>query len=176
MVRSNIAKPIEKKNLIPAGYGHENVLTEISIDKETHDQLKKLHAGNCAQKAKVLSERHRQTQYGRNFHRCHIVHPHNLFMRVIGVIVDICGIDIMASNPSEPLKKPGGVILKQRRARLRILHRPANGLPRTGPRRARYALSARQIMPHSYHCHYGYERKTTTTRPFPHIVKNNGYR
>ena len=54
---------IDKENKDPRrGYGHENVLTEISIDKETHDQLTCDNKGNL-RKLENLRPRHVRVNY-----------------------------------------------------------------------------------------------------------------
>lgn len=183
---SNIAKLIEKENLDPRrGYGHENVLTEISIDKETHDQLAKKNYTletvlKKGEKCYVKGTANLSTG-GTSTDVTDIVHPHNLFMcerisRVIGL--DICGIDIMASNLSEPLEETGGVILEVNAAPGFRMHlAPANGLPRNVA-----APVLDMLYPPGKSCRIpiiaitGTNGKTTTTRLISHIVKNNGYR
>ena len=110
-----------------------------------------------------------------------IVHPHNIFIcerisRIIGL--DICGIDIMAENLSEPLEQTGGVILEVNAAPGFRMHlAPANGLPRNVA-----APVIDMLYPTGKSCRIpiiaitGTNGKTTTTRLISHIVKNNGYR
>jgi cyanophycin synthetase len=109
--KSTIQQLIDKENLDPRrGYGHENVLTEISIDRETLEQLAKkdynLETVLKKDEHCYLKGTANLSTGGTSTDITDIVHPHNIFIcerisRVIGL--DICGIDIMASNLSEPL-------------------------------------------------------------------------
>ena len=110
-----------------------------------------------------------------------MVHPHNIFIcerisRVIGL--DICGIDIMATNLSEPLETNGGVVLEVNAAPGFRMHlAPAKGLPRNVA-----APVIDMLYPPGKSCRIpiiaitGTNGKTTTTRLIAHIVKNNGFR
>jgi cyanophycin synthetase len=96
--------------------------------------------------------------------------------RIIGL--DICGIDIMAQNLSEPLEVNGGVILEVNAAPGFRMHlAPAKGLPRNVA-----APVIDMLYPPGKNCRIpiiavtGTNGKTTTTRLIAHIVKNNGYR
>jgi cyanophycin synthetase len=110
-----------------------------------------------------------------------MMHPENIFLcerisRVIGL--DVCGIDIMAINLTDPLKTNGGCILEVNAAPGFRMHlAPAEGLPRNvaSPvidmlyppgKPSRIPIIA---IP-------GTNGKTTTTRLIAHIVKNNGFR
>lgn len=183
---STIQQLIDKENLDPRrGYGHENVLTEITVDKETHDQLSKKNYTldtilPKGEKCHLKGTANLSTG-GTSTDVTDIMHPHNIFMcerisRIIGL--DICGIDIMASNLSEPLESTGGVILEVNAAPGFRMHlAPANGLPRN------VAAPVLDMMyPAGKSCRIpiiaitGTNGKTTTTRLIAHIVKNNSYR
>jgi cyanophycin synthetase len=182
----SIQELIDKENLDPRrGYGHENVLTEISVDKETRDQLNKLEYTLDTilpegEKCYVKGTANLSTG-GTSTDVTDIVHPHNIFIferiaRVIGL--DICGVDIMASNLSEPLEVSGGVVLEVNAAPGFRMHlAPANGLPRNVA-----APVIDMLYPIGKNCRIpiiaisGTNGKTTTTRLISHIVKNNGYR
>src|ERR1035437_5944179 len=136
---STIQQLIEKENKDPRrGYGHENVLTEISIDRETNDQLAKqnytLDTILKKEEQCYLKGTANLSTGGTSTDITDIVHPHNIIIcerisRVIGL--DICGIDIMASNLSEPLETTGGVVLEVNAAPGFRMHlAPAKGLPR----------------------------------------------
>ncbi len=183
---STIQQLIDKENKDPRrGYGHENVLTEISIDKETHDQLSKLNYTletilKKDEKCYLKGTANLSTG-GTSTDVTDIVHPHNIFIcerisRVIGL--DICGIDIMATNLSEPLELTGGVVLEVNAAPGFRMHlAPANGLPRNVA-----APVIDMLYPPGKSCRIpiiavtGTNGKTTTTRLIAHIVKNNGFR
>ena len=182
----SIQELIDKENLDPRrGYGHENVLTEISVDKETRDQLNKLEYTLDTilpegEKCYVKGTANLSTG-GTSTDVTDIVHPHNIFIferiaRVIGL--DICGVDIMASNLSDPLEVSGGVVLEVNAAPGFRMHlAPANGLPRNVA-----APVIDMLYPIGKNCRIpiiaisGTNGKTTTTRLISHIVKNNGYR
>jgi cyanophycin synthetase len=184
--KSTIQQLIDKENKDPRrGYGHENVLTEISIDKETDDQLAKLGytLETILKKDELcyLKGTANLSTGGTSTDVTDIVHPHNIFIcerisRVIGL--DICGIDIMASNLSEPLEVTGGVVLEVNAAPGFRMHlAPAKGLPRNVA-----APVIDMLYPPGKSCRIpiiaitGTNGKTTTTRLIAHIVKNNGYR
>ena len=183
---STIQQLIEKENKDPRrGYGHENVLTEISIDRETLEQLAKHEFTletilNKEEKCYLKGTANLSTG-GTSTDITDIVHPHNIFIcerisRIIGL--DICGIDIMASNLSEPLETTGGVVLEVNAAPGFRMHlAPAKGLPRNVA-----APVIDMLYPEGKSCRIpiiaitGTNGKTTTTRLISHIVKNNGYK
>ena len=167
------------------GYGHENVLTEISIDRETYDELSKLNytLETILEKGKVchLKGTANLSTGGTSTDVTDIVHPNNIFIferisRVIGL--DICGIDVMASNLNEPLEVTGGVVLEVNAAPGFRMHlAPANGLPRNVAAPVidmLYPVGKSFTIP--IIAVTGTNGKTTTTRLISHIVKNNGYR
>jgi cyanophycin synthetase len=183
---STIRQLIEKENLDPRrGYGHENVLTEISIDKETLACLAKcdftlesvLDKGeHCYVKGTA-----NLSTGGTSTDVTDIIHPDNIIIcerisRIIGL--DICGIDIMAANLNDPLQLTGGVVLEVNAAPGFRMHlAPAQGLPRNVA-----APVIDMLYPAGKSCRVpiiavtGTNGKTTTTRLIAHIVKNNGYR
>ena len=167
------------------GYGHENVLTEISIDRETLDELSKLNytLQTILEKGKVchLKGTANLSTGGTSTDVTDIVHPNNVFIferisRVIGL--DICGIDVMANNLNEPLEVTGGVVLEVNAAPGFRMHlAPANGLPRNVAAPVidmLYPVGKSFTIP--IIAVTGTNGKTTTTRLISHIVKNNGYR
>jgi cyanophycin synthetase len=183
---STIQQLIDKENQDPRrGYGHENVLTEISVDRETTEQLTKQNftLETVLKKGELcyLKGTANLSTGGTSTDVTDIVHPHNIFIcerisRVIGL--DICGIDIMASNLSEPLEITGGVVLEVNAAPGFRMHlAPANGLPRNVA-----APVIDMLYPAGKSCRIpiiaitGTNGKTTTTRLIAHIVKNNGYK
>ena len=167
------------------GYGHENVLTEISIDRETKDELAKnnltLETILKKDEKTYLKGTANLSTGGTSTDVTDIVHPNNIFIferisRVIGL--DICGIDIMATNLNEPLEVTGGVVLEVNAAPGFRMHlAPANGLPRNV---AAPVIDMLYPIGKSYTIPIiavtGTNGKTTTTRLISHIVKNNGYR
>ncbi len=184
--KSTIQQLIDKENKDPRrGYGHENVLTEITVDRETHDQLAKsnytLETVLKKDELCYLKGTANLSTGGTSTDVTDIMHPTNIFIcerisRVIGL--DICGIDIMAKNLSEPLEITGGVVLEVNAAPGFRMHlAPAKGLPRNVA-----APVLDMLYPPGKSCRIpiiaitGTNGKTTTTRLIAHIVKNNGYR
>ncbi len=177
---------IDKENEDPRrGFGHENVLTEISVDRDTMDLLTKmnytLESIPPAGKVVYLKSTANLSTGGTSIDVTDHVHPQNVFIcerisRVIGL--DICGIDIMAQNLTEPLTENGGVVLEVNAAPGFRMHiAPSEGLPRNV---AGHVID--MLYPQGQSSRIpiiattGTNGKTTTTRLIAHIVRNNGYR
>jgi cyanophycin synthetase len=181
-----IQQLIDQENTDPRrGYGHENVLTNISVDRDTMDLLNKLNYTletiPAAEEIVYLKSTANLSTGGTSIDVTDQVHPENVFIcerisRVIGL--DICGIDIMADNLTEPLTENGGVILEVNAAPGFRMHiAPSEGLPRNVAGSVvdmlyPYGKSARIPIIATT----GTNGKTTTTRLIAHIVKNNGWR
>lgn len=181
-----IQQLIDETNKDPRrGYGHENVLTEISVDRDTTDLLTKkgytLETIPAKNEIVYLKSTANLSTGGTSVDVTDMMHPENIFLcerisRVIGL--DICGIDIMAPNLTQPLKENGGCILEVNAAPGFRMHlAPSEGLPRNVAAPVIDMLyppgkpSRIPIMAVT-----GTNGKTTTTRLLAHIVKNNGYR
>ena len=167
------------------GYGHENVLTEITVDHSTERLID--NAGYTLET--ILSDK--ETLYlkstanlstgGTSVDVTDLMHPENVFIaerisRVIGL--DICGIDIMAPNLTQSLKENDGVILEVNAAPGFRMHlAPSEGLPRNVA-----APVIDMLYPPGKPSRIpiisvtGTNGKTTTTRLIAHIVKNNNYK
>lgn len=184
--KDTIQKLIDTENLDPRrGYGHENVLTEITVDRDTTDLLTKkgytLETVPADGEVVYLKSTANLSTGGTSIDVTDKMHPENIFIceriaRVIGL--DICGIDIMAENLTEPLKVNGGVVLEVNAAPGFRMHlAPAEGLPRNVASPVLDMLyppgkpSRIPIVAVT-----GTNGKTTTTRLLAHIVKNNGYK
>ncbi|WP_419801836.1 cyanophycin synthetase [Mucilaginibacter sp.] len=182
----NINQLIDQTNSDPRrGYGHEKVLTEIIIDRDLLDLLHKrsytLESVPAAGEQVFLKSTANLSTGGTSVDVTDMVHPQNVFFcerisRIIGL--DICGIDIMAQNLTEPLTENGGVVLEVNAAPGFRMHlAPSEGLPRNVAASVidmlyPYGKSARiPIIAIT-----GTNGKTTTTRLIAHIVKNHGYR
>lgn len=182
----NIQQLIDKENLDPRrGYGHENVLTEIEVDKDTTELLDKLGytLETIPQKGEIvyLKSTANLSTGGTSIDVTDMVHPENVTMcerisKIIGL--DVCGVDIMAENLTQPLKESGGAILEVNAAPGFRMHlAPSEGLPRNVaapvvdmlyPQGKPFTIPIIAVT--------GTNGKTTTTRLISHIVKNNGYR
>lgn len=167
------------------GYGHEKVLTAIKIDGFTMDMIvKKGYTLDTVLKDKEelwLKPTANLSTGGTATDVTDFVHPTNVFMceriaRIIGL--NICGIDIMASDLSTPIGENGGAVLEVNAAPGFRMHLdPTEGLPRNVAEPVIDMLyppgsSARiPIIAVS-----GTNGKTTTTRLIAHIVKQMGYK
>jgi cyanophycin synthetase len=183
---STIQQLIDLENTDPRrGYGHENVLTLISVDRDTLDLLDKKGytletVPKKGEKVFVKSTANLSTG-GTSVDVTDHVHPQNVFIcerisKIIGL--DICGIDIMAENLAEPLTENGGVVLEVNAAPGFRMHiAPSEGLPRNV---AGHVID--MLYPPGKPTRIpiiaitGTNGKTTTTRLIAHIVKNNGHR
>lgn len=182
----NIQQLIDKENLDPRrGYGHENVLTEILVDKDTNALLEKLNytLETVPKKGEIvyLKSTANLSTGGTSIDVTDMVHPENVTMcerisKIIGL--DVCGIDIMAENLTQPLKESGGAILEVNAAPGFRMHlAPSEGLPRNVA-----APVVDMLYPPGKPMRIpiiavtGTNGKTTTTRLIAHIVKNNGHR
>ena len=167
------------------GYGHENVLTLISVDRDTLDLLEKKGytletVPAHGEKVFVKSTANLSTG-GTSVDVTDNVHPQNVFIcerisKIIGL--DICGIDIMAENLTEPLTENGGVILEVNAAPGFRMHiAPSEGLARNVAGSVidmLYPQGKSSRIP--IIAVTGTNGKTTTTRLIAHIVKSTGYR
>lgn len=182
----NIRQLIDQENLDPRrGYGHENVLTEILVDKDTNELLEKLGYSleTIPQKGEIiyLKSTANLSTGGTSIDVTDMVHPEIVTMcerisKIIGL--DVCGVDIMAENLTQPLKESGGAILEVNAAPGFRMHlAPSEGLPRNVA-----APVVDMLYPPGKPVRIpiiavtGTNGKTTTTRLIAHIVKNNGYR
>jgi len=181
-----IQQLIDKENEDPRrGYGHENVLTEITVDRDTLDLLEKknytLESIPAGGEIVYLKSTANLSTGGTSIDVTDLVHPQNVFIcerisRVIGL--DICGIDIMAENLTQPLTENGGVVLEVNAAPGFRMHlAPSEGLPRNVAAPVidmLYPLGKDARIP--IISVTGTNGKTTTTRLIAHIVKSNGTR
>ena len=184
--KNSIQELIDTTNLDPRrGYGHENVLTQIDIDRDTLDLLERLNytLETIPKKGEIvyLKSTANLSTGGTSVDVTDMMHPENVFLaerisRVIGL--DICGVDIMAENLTQPLKENGGVILEVNAAPGFRMHlAPSEGLPRNVASPVidmLYPLGKPSRIP--IFAITGTNGKTTTTRLLAHIVKNNGFK
>jgi len=166
------------------GYGHEKVLTQITVDSMTKAILKDngksldsiLEEGEWL----ALKNTANLSTGGTSTDVTDIVHPYNVFMaeriaRLIGL--DICGIDIMTTNISTPLHKTGGAILEVNAGPGFRMHlAPSEGLPRNV---SGHVID--MLFPPGLESRIpivaitGTNGKTTTTRLVAHIMRMKGF-
>lgn len=184
--KSTIQELIDKTNEDPRrGYGHEKTLTQIKVDDFTMDMLTKanhtLESVLPDGEELFLKPTANLSTGGTATDVTDMVHPDNIFMceriaRIIGL--DICGIDIMAENLTEPVKDNGGAILEVNAAPGFRMHiDPAEGIPRNVAEPVidmLYPPGSSARIP--IIAVTGTNGKTTTTRLMAHMVKTMGYK
>lgn len=175
---------IDETNKDPRrGYGHEKVLTQITIDQFTQKMLDELGYTLDTIPAKdelvLLKPTANLSTGGTSTDVTDEVHPANIFMceRIAKIIgLDICGIDIMASDLHTPVSENGGAILEVNAAPGFRMHiEPSEGIPRNVAEPVVDMLfpkgSAGRIPIIAI---TGTNGKTTTTRLTAHIAKSAG--
>jgi cyanophycin synthetase len=175
---------IDKVNEDPRrGYGHEKVLTQITVDHSTTKMLDDvgytLDTVPKQGEQVLLKTTANLSTGGTSTDVTDEVHPAVVFMcerisKIIGL--DICGIDIMATDLRTPLNENGGAIIEVNAAPGFRMHlEPAEGLPRNVaepvidmlfPKGSEGRIPIIGIT--------GTNGKTTTTRITAHIAKYAG--
>ncbi len=165
------------------GYGHEKVLTQITIDdftwKMLNDKGYTLDTVPAKDELVLLKPTANLSTGGTSTDVTDEVHPANIFMferiaRIIGL--DICGIDVMAVDLRTPVNENGGAVLEVNAAPGFRMHiEPAMGLPRNVAEPVVDMLfpkgSAGRVPIIAV---TGTNGKTTTTRLTAHIAKSAG--
>lgn len=130
---------IDETNKDPRrGYGHEKVLTQITIDQFTQKMLDEkgytLETIPPKDELVLLKPTANLSTGGTSTDVTDEVHPVNIFLaeRIAKIIgLDICGIDIMAPDLRAPIYENGGAVLEVNAAPGFRMHiEPAEGLPR----------------------------------------------
>lgn len=182
---SSIRQLIEAVNSQPGrGEGHEAALTKIKFDKDTFFQLEKyrytIESIPADNETVYLKSTANLSTGGTSEDMTDAIHPENKFMaeRIAKIIgLDICGIDVMAPNISEPLRENGGAVLEVNAAPGFRMHlAPSKGKPRNVAAAVvdmLYPKGAPSRIP--LFAVTGTNGKTTTTRLLAHMAKQAGY-
>jgi cyanophycin synthetase len=184
--KNTIQYLIDETNKDPRrGFGHEKVLTQITIDQFTQKMLdeKNYSLETVPEKNELvlLKPTANLSTGGTSTDVTDEVHPDNIIMceRIAKIIgLDICGIDIMAKDLRTPVTENGGCILEVNAAPGFRMHiDPSEGLPRNVaepvvdmlfPKGSTGNIPIIAIT--------GTNGKTTTTRITAHIAKTAGFK
>ncbi|MBN4070482.1 cyanophycin synthetase [Olleya sp. AH-315-F22] len=185
--KSTIQELVDEVNKDPRrGYGHEKVLTQITINDLTKKLIEdagyKLDSVIKEGEKLILKDTANLSTGGTAEDVTDIVHPANVSMaeRISKIIdLDICGIDIMTTDITKPLSETGGAVLEVNAGPGFRMHLA----PTTGLARNVAAPVIDKLFPQKGDTGRipiiaisGTNGKTTTTRLLAHIAKMNGYR
>lgn len=184
--KQTIQQLIDQVNSDPRrGYGHEKVLTAITVNELTLSLIKAkgytldtvLAEGEIMQ----LKDTANLSTGGTAEDVTDIVHPANVFMaeRISKIIdLDICGIDVSTTDISVPLSETGGAVLEVNAGPGFRMHlAPTTGLPRNVA-----APVIDKLFPPGSTARIpivaitGTNGKTTTTRLIAHMAKLKGFK
>jgi cyanophycin synthetase len=168
------------------GYGHEKVLTQITVDDFTQKMLDDkgytLETVPAKGEQVLVKPTANLSTGGTSTDVTEEVHPSNIFMaerisKIIGL--DICGIDIMAPNLKVPISENGGAVLEVNAAPGFRMHiEPSEGIARNVAEPVIDMLFPNKenngLIP--IIAVTGTNGKTTTSRLVAHIAKTAGYK
>jgi len=184
--RQTIQQLIDETNRDPRrGYGHEKVLTQITVDQFTQKMLDEkgytLETIPPAGELVLLKPTANLSTGGTSTDVTDEVHPANIIMceRIAKIIgLDICGIDIMATDLRTPVTENGGAILEVNAAPGFRMHiEPSTGLPRNVAEPVVDMLFPKgSVGKIPIIAITGTNGKTTTTRLTAHIAKTAGFK
>lgn len=184
--KNTLIELIEEVNKDPRrGFGHENVLTQITLNDLTKSIIaaRGFFPDTILENGEklILKDTANLSTGGTAEDVTDFVHPANIFMaeRISKIIdLDICGIDVMASDISKPLSETGGAVIEVNAAPGFRMHlAPTSGLPRNVaapvidklfPKGATGKIPIIAVT--------GTNGKTTTTRLIAHLAKLKGYK
>lgn len=184
--KHTIQELIDEVNSDPRrGYGHEKVLTAITVNDMTmnliEDKDYTLETVLKDGEKLDLKETANLSTGGTATDVTDIVHPYNIFMaerisKIIGL--DICGIDIMTTDISTPLPDTKGAVLEVNAGPGFRMHlAPTEGMPRNV---AEPVID--MLFPNGSDARIpivavtGTNGKTTTTRLIAHMMKMKGFK
>ena len=184
--KSTLQQLVDITNADPRrGYGHEKVLTQISLNELTLTLIKNqgLSLDSVIPKGEivVLKDTANLSTGGTSEDVTDMVHPSNIAMaeRISRIIdLDICGIDIMTTDISLPLSETNCAVLEVNAGPGFRMHlAPSTGIPRNV---ASHVID--KLFPPGSNARIpiiaitGTNGKTTTTRLIAHIATMKGFK
>ena len=182
--RTTISELIERANQDPRrGEGHENVLTNITVNKTAIAVLQRqgfdLDTVLKLDETAYLRATANLSTGGVAIDRTEDIHPENLWLcqRIAKLIgLDIAGIDLVTLDISKPLRVVGGVVVEVNAAPgFRMHASPSIGLPRNVAAPVLDMLFPAGANPRiPILAVTGTNGKTTTTRLLAHLYRQTG--